>query len=84
MRRAGSVVRGRGARSAVIDEHDAMPDEDIVFESDTLAEKTVARDFAAPADADAFLDFDAGTDAAFIADGASVQIDELRKPDAGA
>ena len=71
------AVGGRGARIGVVDERDAVADEDVVFNRDALADKRMARDLAALADGGILLDFDKGSNLRLIPDFASVQIDEL-------
>ena len=60
-----------------------MPDKDVVFDDYTLTDEAMARDFAAPADGNVFLDFDECTDLRLVSDFASVQVYEFRQPDAG-
>src|ERR1700722_13510386 len=62
---------------AVVDEHHAMTDEDVVLDGDALAHKSVAGNFAALADTGIFLDLDKSANLGFVADLASVEIDEL-------
>ena len=61
----------------VIDEHDTVSDEDIVFDGNTFADKGVARDFAIFADCRAFLDFNEGTDFSVVTDTAALEVDEV-------
>src|SRR5881227_1981867 len=70
------AVFARGAGTAVVDEHDAVADEDFVLDADALADEGVARNLAARAYARALLDFDEGADARLVADAAAVEVDE--------
>jgi hypothetical protein len=74
-------VGGSGPRIAVVDEHHAVADEDVVLDRDAFADESVARDLAALADSCILLDFDERADLGFIADLATVQIDELGELD---
>jgi hypothetical protein len=71
-----SVGRG-GPRIAVVNEHHAMADENVILDRDALANKGVARDFAPLADRCVFLDLNEGADLGLIANLASVEVDEL-------
>ena len=68
---------GGGSGVAVIDEHDTMADENIVFDGDALAYKRMALDFAVSSNGSVFLDFDKGADAAVVADCTTVQVDKI-------
>src|SRR5208283_420869 len=72
---------GRRARIQVVDEHHAMSDENVVFDAHAFTDKSVARDFAAFADCRIFLDLDEGPDFRFIANFASIKVDEFGKLD---
>ena len=72
-------VGGRGPRIAVVDEHHAVADEDVVLNRDAFADERMARDLAALADAGVLLDLDEGADLRFVADLATVQVDELAR-----
>jgi hypothetical protein len=61
-----------------------MPDEDVVFDDYTLTDEAMARNFAAPAYGNVFLDFYECPDLRLVADFAPVQVYEFRQPDAGA
>src|SRR5687768_6281637 len=74
LRRAVGVGR---ARAAVVDELDAVADEDLVLDRHALADEGVAGDFAARADARALLDFDERADPRLVADLAAVEVDEV-------
>lgn len=74
--RLGRAVRVGGSRELVVREHHAVADEDVVFDSHALAQKRVRRYLASTADLDSFLDLDECTDARFVADLASVGVDE--------
>ena len=69
------VARGIG----VVDERDAVADEDVVFDGHAFADEGVAGDLAAFADGGILLDLDKGADLGFVANLASVEIDELAK-----
>src|ERR1035441_5107189 len=69
----------RGSRVEVVDEGDAVADEDVVFNGDAFADEGVAGDFAIAADSGVFLDFDKGADLGVVADLAAVEVDELRE-----
>ena len=70
----------RRPRIAVVDESDAVSDEDAGFDGHAFADEGVARDLAALADLRALLDFDEGADLRFVADLAAVEIDESVNP----
>ena len=70
----------RRARIRVVDKHDAVADEDIVFDDDSLADERVTRDLAALADVGVLLDLDEGAYLRLVADLAPVEIDKLRQP----
>src|SRR5205085_1647086 len=72
----GRTVGACGARASVVDEHDAVADEDFIFDADALADEGVARNLAARTHAHALLDFDEGADARLVADAAAVEVDE--------
>ncbi len=58
-----------------------MADKNIVLDGHAFADECMAGDLAAPADLGVFLNFDKGSDLRFVADFASVQVDELGEPD---
>src|SRR5580704_297159 len=72
-----SVRCGR-TRVAVVDEHHAMADKDVVFNGHAFTDEGVARYLAALADARVLLDFDERSNLGFVANFASIKIDELR------
>jgi hypothetical protein len=54
-----------------------VPDKDVVFDDYTFTNETMARDFAAPANGNVFLDFYECTDLRLVSDFASVQVYEF-------
>jgi hypothetical protein len=70
-----AVAGGSGVE--VVDEHDAVADEDIVLNGHALADKGVALDLAVSADGGVFLDFDKCADLAAFANRAAVKVDEF-------
>ena len=58
IRRLALVDRG----VAIVDEHDAVADKDLVFDGHALADEGVALDLAVFADEGVFLDLDKGAD----------------------
>src|SRR5881628_4173171 len=68
---------GGGPGIAIVDERDAVADEDLILERHAFADEGVARDLAATADAGALLDLDEGPDLGAVADLAAVEVDEL-------
>ena len=77
--RSALPVCGRGPRIGVVDERHAMADEDVVFDVHSFANKSMAGNLAVPADAGVFLNLDERADLCFVADLASIEIDEFRK-----
>src|SRR5712691_7097947 len=73
--------RGRRARIGVVDERDAVPDEDLILDGDAFADERVARNLAATAHLRVLLDLDERADFGFVANLAAVQVDELPKRD---
>src|SRR5260370_4073382 len=71
----------RRPRIAVIDEGDAMADEDVILDGDALTDEGVTLDLAAPAHLRIPLDLDERADLRLVADLASVQVDEARELD---
>ena len=67
---------GGGTGVEVVDEHDAVADEDLVLDGHALADEGVALDLAVLADSGVFLDLDEGADLGAVTDGAAVKIDE--------
>ena len=80
LRLQGAVARRR-ARVLVVDEHDAVPDEDLVLDRDPLADEGVALDLAAGADPRSPLDLDERPDPGRVADLAAVEIRERSDDD---
>src|SRR5207249_4784300 len=76
------AVVGRRARARVVDEEDAVTDEDLVPDLDAVAHEAVALDLAAGADRGAALDLDKGADAGAVANPAPVEVRERRDDDA--
>ena len=70
-----------GARVGVIDEHDAMTDEDIVFDHHAFANETVTGDLAAFADAGILLNLYKCADLCLVPNLAAVQVYKLRESD---
>ena len=62
------------ARMAVVGEHDAMTDEDFVFDDHAFTDESVRRDLATRTDRGVLLDLDKGSDLRVAADRATVQI----------
>jgi hypothetical protein len=61
----------------VVDESDAVADENFVFDRHAFANETVTRDFAVAADARLFLNLDEGSDGGCIANLATIEIYEV-------
>ena len=78
------AAAGRRARPLVVDEEDAVPDEDLVRKRHARADERVALDLAARADLDPALDLDERTDSALVADPAAVEVRERVHHDARA
>src|SRR5215469_10714319 len=68
-------------RIAIVDKGYAVPNEDIVFDIDALADEGVARNFAASSDSHVLLHFDECADFGLIPDFTIIQIDETREFD---
>jgi hypothetical protein len=68
-------------RIAVVDEHHAVADEDVVLNHDALTNKRMTRDLAPLANGCVLRDFNEGADLRFIADFTSVKVDELGELD---
>src|SRR5438309_4489262 len=73
--------RSRRPRIRVVDEGDAMADEDVILDRHAFTDEGVARNLAPPADLRILLDLDERSDLRFVADLAAVQVDELRELD---
>src|SRR5881296_260022 len=75
--------RSRRPRIGVVDEDDAVADEDVVLDCHAFTDEGVARNLALPADLRIFLDLDERPDLCSVADLAAVEIDELPQLDVG-
>src|SRR5881296_267994 len=73
--------RSRRPRIGVVDEDDAVADEDVVLDCHAFTDEGVARNLALPADLRIFLDLDERPDLCSVADLAAVEVDELRELD---
>src|SRR5207249_7253915 len=73
--------RSRRPWIGVVDEGDAVANEDVVLDRHAFTDEGVARNLAPPADLRILLDLDEGPDLRFVADLAAVQVDELRELD---
>src|SRR2546425_115983 len=76
------TVRSCGARVGVVDECDAVADEDVVLDGHAFANERVAGDLAVLADVRVLLNFDKGTDLGVVAYFAAIEVDEPRQLDA--
>lgn len=70
-----------GAWIKIVDEQNAMSDEDVIFDCDSLANETVRGDLAPAPDTGILLNLDEGPDPGIVAHSAAVQIDEIRLKD---
>src|SRR5579883_3084140 len=68
----------------VVDEHHAVPYEDLVLDRYTLADEGVALDLAPRPDRGVLLDLDEGPDPALVADLATVEVNERVQDDVSA
>ncbi len=68
-----TVSSGR-ARITIVDEDDAVADEDLVLNGDAGAYKRMTRDFAATPDLRVALNFDEGSEPAVVTNLAAVEI----------
>ena len=75
---------GCRARILVVDEDDAMADENFVFDRDAFTDKAMRGNFAVATYACTFLDFDERADARAVADLAPVEINEVMNFDVAA
>src|SRR5262249_1775955 len=75
------AVGGGGAREAVVDEHDAVADEDLVLDADAGAEEGVALHLDAASEDDVALDLDERADEGLLADRAAVEVTETGEAD---
>src|SRR5712671_2150585 len=66
------------ARIAIVDERDAVPDKDIVFQGHTFTNKSVTRNLAARADSGVFLDLDKRSNPGLVANLAAIEVDETK------
>jgi len=71
----------RCPRVQVVDEHDSVADEDIIFDGDPFANKSVGRDLAPVAYKSVLLNLDEGSNLSFIAHRAAIEIDQIRLED---
>src|SRR5439155_12265669 len=76
-----AAVGARGTRVLVVDEHDAVTDEDLVLDRHAVAYERVALHLAAGADARAALNLDERPDARPVPDRAAVEVRERADPD---
>ena len=67
-----AAALGSGAGVEVVDEHDAVADEDLILDGDALADEGVALDLAVSADGGVFLYLDEGADLGAVANRAAV------------
>ena len=72
----GAVIRRRPWKG-VIDKSHIVTDKNIVFDDDSFTDERMARNLAPASHGRIFLDLDERTDLGFIADFATIQIDEL-------
>jgi hypothetical protein len=68
-------------RVQVIDEHDSVAHEYVVFDRDPFADESVRRNLAAFAYRRIFLHLDEGSDLGIVAHCASIKIDQIRLED---
>src|SRR5437763_192002 len=66
----------------VVDEHHAVPDEDVVLDRHALADERVAGDLAVLSDPGVLLNLDEGADLRVVPHFAAVEVDEFRELDA--
>src|SRR3954447_4016341 len=71
-----AAVGVRRARTAVVDEHHAVPDEDLVLDVDAAADERMTLDLATCPDRCVALDLDERPDAGAVADPAAVEVCE--------
>src|ERR1700722_10086563 len=76
------TVSGRRARITIVDEDDAVADEDLVLDRDAGAYKRVTRDFAAAPDFRVALNLDERAQPGVVTNLAAVQIYVRRQPHA--
>jgi hypothetical protein len=68
---------GCRARIFVVDENDAMADENLIVDRDAFTDKAMRGNFAVAADARTFLDLDKRADARAVADLTAIEINEV-------
>src|SRR6266436_7322453 len=71
------TVRGDRTWIAVVDECDAMTDENAILNIDTFTDKRVTGDFAILSNSGVFLNFDEGANLCVIADFTAVEVDKF-------
>src|SRR5262249_38862742 len=79
-----AAVCGGGAGNFIVDEGNPVTNEDFIFNLDAFTDERMAGDFAATADAGAFLNLDEGTDSGFVSDFAAVEIYKVMNNDVAA
>lgn len=67
---------GGGPRVQVVDEHHAMPHEDLVFNRYTFTNERVTLNLAVGANRDVFLNLDERADARIVADFTTIEVNE--------
>jgi hypothetical protein len=72
-----AITRGRPGKP-VIREHDAVSDENFIFNGDSLTDKRVRRNLAARAYLCSCLDLDECTDPGLIADHTAIKVHQVR------
>src|SRR6478609_446607 len=63
---------------AIVDERDAVPDKDVVFQDHAFTNKRVTRNLTARADSRVFLDFDKRSYLGFVANLTTIEVDETK------
>ena len=71
------TVIGRRTRIQIVNKDDAVPDEDIILDRDAFADEGVRRDLATPSNSGVFLHLDECSYLAFVADGATLEVDQF-------
>src|SRR6059058_178486 len=66
------------ARIAIVDERDAVPDEDVVFQGHAFTNKRVTRNLTARADSGVFLDLDKRSNLGLVANLTTIEVDETK------
>ena len=72
MQQFASIPRRTG--KSVVDKHHAVPDKDLVFDSDGFTDERVRRYFAARTDHCTRLHFDKGADQGLVPNNAAIQV----------